>query len=86
MKRLITSCLLVLCFLSSNVIAQDKTTTIVFVNGIQNTYAAAMVSRDTISRVLRDSTNRANSAKRVFQVRLVWNPIGFYGTGDGQWD
>ncbi len=51
---------------------------VVYINGIQTTYAKAEATRSTISTLLNNSTNRSGAAKRSFNVEFVWNPEGWY--------
>ena len=64
--------------LPHSVQSQTATNRLVYINGIQNTFADALATRNNIAGILKDSTNRSALAKRNFDVKLVWNPEGWY--------
>ncbi len=68
-------------FLSMSALAADVN--IIYVNGIQNTLAAARDSRQSIANILSTSKIHTGSDLRHFSVTLVWNPIGWNGTEEG---
>jgi|GEM_PF-5656102 len=66
--------------------AQTDATRIVYINGIQNTLEDAQETLVKIEDVLLASPNHQPAeSRRDFDVYLVWNPIGWYGTESG-WD
>lgn len=57
-----------------------------YINGIQNTADDSKATADQIQAILNASPNHVGVNKKAFLVKNVWNPIGFYGKADGQWD
>ena len=59
---------------------------VVYVNGIQNTLEEANDTQLKIQSILLKSQNHIGDDKRVFAVKLVWNPVGWYGNKNGNFD
>ena len=60
-----------------------QTTNVIYVNGIQNTLEDAAETNEKIRSTLSASQNYTGTARRIFSVTAVWNPIGWNGTADG---
>lgn len=56
----------------------------VYINGIQNERRVAETTAETINILLQTPIN--HSSGRTFTVKNIWNPIGWYGRKDGEWD
>ncbi|MBK8455583.1 MAG: hypothetical protein IPL34_20085 [Thiofilum sp.] len=57
----------------------SKTNNIIYINGIQNTYAQHQETVDTIKSILVKSENHSDLDKKInFKISGIWNPVGFY--------
>ena len=59
---------------------QPADTNVIYINGIQNTLEDAEETKQSIQKILSSSPNHPGADRRSFDVVLVWNPIGWYGT------
>lgn len=56
----------------------SKTENVIYVNGIQNTFAGHEETLDIIKAILSKSENHSDPLKKIdFKVSGIWNPIGF---------
>ena len=72
---------LFLALIAPTALAQDAITNVIYLNGIQNTLEDAQLTRGAIDNNLKLSNNHTTAVnRRTFNVELIWNPIGWYGT------
>lgn len=78
--------LMLILAMADSAIAQENDVNVVYINGIQNMLEDMQKTENTIRIRLNDSPNHTDNAKKNFIVKHIFNPVGWYGEKDGQWD
>lgn len=74
----------ILCALVYLVIFEANATNVVYINGINTTYAEALLDRNEIRSKLLSSNSYSGSNKRDFSISLIHNPIGWFNNEDDE--
>lgn len=84
MKTILSSLgvLVLVSFFSIATAYSTEVVNVIYINGIQNTGPMAAATMVRIKQILGASVNHSAPDKKIpFSVSVVWNPIGWYGSG-----